>query len=418
MKYRKKVLNFQWANSMIQETDGYILHRQVQNIDRRSITMVKTGNEVRKVKISWIDFENLKTGLKLDRIYFYEDITLLVGLSGVGKSQILKVLEYSLKLAVNKNIRLKPYCVNIGIYIGEDLYEWSYKIEGSAAKELLLEETLYCFTYEKLLCNGELIFERINDETEVAGYERVPKPKKNESLLLQYAEDEKFDDLISGIRKLYPVEMDVEVRGGIEKESFSRFKANIMDIISEDSNVSFTAFSHLPVALKIYVVKNYFEEIYIRIFDAVKELFMEIEDIDVVEDVSREMYLVAIKVYGRELLQADISNGMLKTIYYIVELFTMSEDSLVLIDEFENGLGVNCIDLLAELLLSERNDLQFVITSHHPKIINHISQNKWKIIDRRANVITNSDSSAYGIGNSQHDAYFNLINRWEFEGKA
>ncbi len=145
---------------------------------------------------------------------------------------------------------------------------------------------------------------------------------------------------------------------------------------------------------------------------------MEIEDIDVVEDVSREMYLVAIKVYGRELLQADISNGMLKTIYYIVELFTMSEDSLVLIDEFENGLGVNCIDLLAELLLSERNDLQFVITSHHPKIINHISQNKWKIIDRRANVITNSDSSAYGIGNSQHDAYFNLINRWEFEGKA
>ena len=55
MKYRKKVLNFQWANSMIQETDGYILHRKVQNIDRRSITMVKTGNEVRKVKISWID---------------------------------------------------------------------------------------------------------------------------------------------------------------------------------------------------------------------------------------------------------------------------------------------------------------------------------------------------------------------------
>ena len=47
--------------------------------------------------------------------------------------------------------------------------------------------------------------------------------------------------------------------------------------------------------------------------------------------------------------------------------------SLVLIDEFENGLGVNCIDVLAELLLGERRDLQFVITSHHPKIINQIS---------------------------------------------
>lgn len=38
--------------------------------------------------------------------------------------------------------------------------------------------------------------------------------------------------------------------------------------------------------------------------------------------------------------------------------------------EFENGLGVNCIDVLAEILLSERKDLQFIITSHHPKIIN------------------------------------------------
>jgi Predicted ATPase len=108
---------------------------------------------------------------------------------------------------------------------------------------------------------------------------------------------------------------------------------------------------------------------------------------------------------------------MLKTIYYIVELFTMSEDSLVLIDEFENGLGVNCIDLLSELMLTERNDLQFIITSHHPKIINAIDKDKWRIIDRDGCVVKNSESITYGIGNSQHDAYFNLINRWEFEGK-
>lgn len=380
--------------------------------------MVSTGNEVGKVRVGWIEFENLETGLKAERVSFFEDITLLVGLSGVGKSQILNAVEYSLKLAVNKDIPLKPYRVNMGIYIGEDLYQWIYQIEGANAKELLLEETPYCFTYEKLLCNNELIFERIHDEVELAGYDRVPRPKRNESLILQYADDDKFLNLISGIRKLYPIEMEVEVRGGIDKESFSRSVAQIKEIMEIRKNISFKIFSHLPVALKIYIVKNYYEELYIKIFDAVKELFMEIEDIDIVQDVSREMYLVAIKVYGKELLQIDISNGMLKTIYYIVELFTMSEDSLVLIDEFENGLGVNCIDLLAEMLFSERDDLQFIITSHHPKIINQISKNKWKIIDRNANVIINSDSSVYGIGNSQHDAYFNLINRWEFEGKV
>lgn len=169
--------------------------------------------------------------------------------------------------------------------------------------------------------------------------------------------------------------------------------------------------------MKIYIAKRYYKDLYIKIFEAVKELFMEIEDIDVIEDEERELYLVAIQVYGKKLLQNDISNGMLKTIYYIVELFTMSEDSLVLIDEFENGLGVNCIDLLADLLLYARTDLQFIITSHHPKIINGIEKSRWKIVDRNAKTVKNCDSEDYGIGNSQHDAYFNLINRWEYEGK-
>lgn len=108
---------------------------------------------------------------------------------------------------------------------------------------------------------------------------------------------------------------------------------------------------------------------------------------------------------------------MLKTIYYIAELITMSPNSLVLIDEFENGLGVNCIDILADILLNERNDLQFVITGHHPKIINQISNKKWKIIERNMETVTNVTAEEYGITHSQHDAYFNLLNRWEYEGK-
>lgn len=37
------------------------------------------------VKIKWIEFENIDTGLKIEKIDFYDDITLLVGLSGAGK---------------------------------------------------------------------------------------------------------------------------------------------------------------------------------------------------------------------------------------------------------------------------------------------------------------------------------------------
>ena len=374
--------------------------------------------EVDCVRVKWIEFENIETGLKVERVDFFEDITLLVGLSGVGKTQILNAVEYSLNLAVRKDVIMRPYFVNMGIEIDGDIYEWAYKISGIEKEDILFEnQEEYCIQYEKLIKNGDVIFERCDEDIRVMGYDKVPQPKKDESSLSQYSEDEEFEKLISGIRKLYSVEMELAVRGGIKSELFSKLKVRVVEIIRKGDNVPFKTFSHLPVAMKIYIVKHYYKDIYIKIFDAVKELFMEIEDIDVVEDEDREMYLVAIQVYGKKLLQHDISNGMLKTIYYIVELFTMSDNSLVLIDEFENGLGVNCIDLLSEILLFERKDLQFIITSHHPKIINGIEQNRWKIIDRYGSIVKNSNSEKYGIGNSQHEAYFNLINRWEFEGK-
>lgn len=372
-----------------------------------------------KVKIKWIEFENLRTGLKIEKIEFNNDITLLVGLSGVGKTQILNAIEYSLKLAINKNIRLEPFAVNLCVEIENDEYVWEYKIEQDPVEDIIeTREIKYIFTYEKLTKNKtQTVAYRNGEGVQVFGYEKVPNPKRDESLLVQYSEDDFFRPVIVGITKLYPIEVDIDVRGAIDRESFNMFKAKIKQSMQNNQQISFEKYSHLPVTLKLYIVKEFFPEKYAEIFDAVKELFMEVNSIDIVEDTSREVYMVAIDVYGKKLMQHEISNGMLKTIYYIVELVTMSNDSLVLIDEFENGLGVNCIDVLAEILLDERKDLQFIITSHHPKIINQISSNKWKIIERNISTVKNSTAEEYGISHSQHDAYFNLINRWEFEGK-
>lgn len=371
------------------------------------------------VKLRWIEFENLRTGLKIERVVFNDDVTLLVGLSGVGKTQILNAIEYSLKLAVNKNLRLEPYDVSLCFQIGEEVYVWSYRIQQDHTEDIFeSKEIKYFFALEKLQkMDGDILMQRTPDTIQVAGYDKVPTPKKDESLLVQYSEDSFVKPIILEMIKLYPIEIDIDVRGAIAQESFNMFKAKIKESFRENATQPFEKFSHLPVPLKIYITKEYYPKMYAQIFSAVKELFMEINSIDIVEDSDREVYMVAIDVYGKRLLQHEISNGMLKTIYYIVELITMPTNSLVLIDEFENGLGVNCIDVLAELLLGERKDLQFVITSHHPKIINQISNKKWKIIERETATVKNFTAEEYGIMHSQHDAYFNLINRWEYEGK-
>lgn len=135
-------------------------------------------NEVKLVKVKWLEFENLRTGLKIKKISFNDDITLLVGLSGAGKTQILNAVEYSLKLAVNKNIRLEPYHTSLGIEIDGHNYTWEYCIQADKQQELIQEKKEYCFVLERLTDEHQTLFERTENNINVIGYEKVPTPKK------------------------------------------------------------------------------------------------------------------------------------------------------------------------------------------------------------------------------------------------
>ncbi|MGK7938886.1 MAG: AAA family ATPase, partial [Crocosphaera sp.] len=84
-------------------------------------------------------------------------------------------------------------------------------------------------------------------------------------------------------------------------------------------------------------------------------------------------------------------------------------DSLILIDEFENSLGVNCIDSVTDLICDNRN-LQFIITSHHPYIINNISPGYWKIVTRKGGEVNVKTAEDFHIPSSREKAFLKLIN--------
>lgn len=369
------------------------------------------------MKLKWLEFENTKTGLKAQRIYFNNDYSLLVGLSGVGKTQVLNAIEFSFHLAKGETRKLRPYKVSMMILINDDEYEWSYEINYTKGDVIIMPEERLVFFEESLKKNKEEIFGRTLNETRFVNFSKVPKTKVDDSLMVQYSEEEVLKPFLESLENLYLIETDMQIHGGLRQEIFLNARHQIDEIFKQNPDTDFSEFCHLPIFLKLYIVKKYYSDIYTEIFESVKELFIEINDIDVLEYTELEMYIMSIEVYGERILQHEISNGMLKTIFYIIELVTMPHGSLVLIDEFENGLGVNCIDVLVEKLLYHREDLQFIITSHHPKIIGGISSNKWIIIDRSQKLITNKTDNEYGIKNSLHDTYFNLINRWEYEGK-
>ena len=63
----------------------------------------------------------------------------------------------------------------------------------------------YFFAYEKLQnIKGDILMQRTPDTIQVTGYDKVPTPKKDESLLVQYSEDAFVKPIISEMLKLYP----------------------------------------------------------------------------------------------------------------------------------------------------------------------------------------------------------------------
>ena len=56
---------------------------------------------------------------------------------------------------------------------------------------------------------------------------------------------------------------------------------------------------------------------------------------------------------------------------------------------------------------------QFIITSHHPTVINSIRYNSWKLVTRNANIVS-VDKYNTDTAESAHDPYMQLINSIQY----
>ena len=124
--------------------------------------------------------------------------------------------------------------------------------------------------------------------------------------------------------------------------------------------------------------------------------------------------IVVVKIKEKSVLNwiegSNLSSGMWKTLEHIAEIYLCADNSAILIDEFENSLGINCIDEITHQILASERNLQFIITSHHPYIINNIDYHYWKLVTRNGSVVQAEDATKYGIGRSKHEAFTQLIN--------
>lgn len=352
---------------------------------------------------------------------FYK-LTLLVGASGAGKTQILKTVDNIKKISKGDSLNGIKWRVKFEL-LDKRTYVWEGEFEVKTHSIFDVEdeekEAKYEILSEQLISDNVKIIDRDSQKIMFNGKETV-KLSSQQSAVFLLKEEELINPVFKEFGKIQMVNYAESLLASrmllpemIKAESLLK-KYDTIDKVKESS---------LETCVKVFLAskldENIFKSIkdrYIDIFPQVKDIkFAPIESFDA-PSFMKDYPFIQIQEKNVEnwISQEYISSGMYRSLMQISELYLCPEGSVLLMDEFENSLGVNCIDELTNDILNTERKIQFVLTSHHPYIINNIPYQNWKIVTRIAGHVTIKNASDYRIGNSKHDAFIQLLQLDEF----
>lgn len=354
----------------------------------------------------------------------FERLTLFVGISGVGKSRILEAI-LNLKNIIRGNTEaMNGITWDISFLVNETPCRWQGTFQTFGMPTLKdphrerflsneciesIEQLRPAIVREEFIYDGTCIFSR-NGEGQIFKGNRLPKISSYRSFLEIFAEDEHIAQVRQQFFNIFHMQYKVDMNYLVENITMHTCcnagkKITYSDIIVSD----------LPVITKLAFLykKNP------PLFDQIKRKFIEIfpyvEDIKFEEDSSKRYFMLYLKEKKTGWIgQNYISSGMYKTLMFLAQISMLEGNCVVLIDEIENSLGLNCIDILTEELHQANYDDQFLITSHHPYIINNIDMSNWRIVSRTGGVVTVKKAEDLKLGRSSHEAFFQLINSPEY----
>lgn len=373
------------------------------------------------MRINSFKYYNKALEWKLEPLKF-NDFTLLIGASGVGKTQILDAILALKEIADGASLKGVEWEIEF-----ETVNQLKYKWEGSfenkgidthlyrlGDKEKIPERNKSRILYENVYVNKKQIVKRTRDEI-IFNEGKTPRLSQQESVIKLLKEEDTITPAFLGFKKIifndYPESRTSGVPFNIfDVQKLLKKYQTLESIRKSDEDVKtklFLAYKNVPSAFK--KIKEHF----IEFFPQVENI--KIEPLETEGDMPpfiKEQPFIQIREAGVKewIYQFRVSSGMFRALMHIGELYLASEGTVILIDEFENSLGINCIDELTAELLSAGRDLQFIITSHHPYIINNIDFKHWKLVTRNKGKVKTLEPETLSLGKSKHDAFIQLIN--------
>ncbi|WP_437589501.1 AAA family ATPase [Sorangium sp. So ce1000] len=310
-------------------------------------------------------------------------------------------------------------------------YRWEAELEprvwpGSEGGGALHGEEPPLIRTERIHQGDRGIVERTPESFLLNGH-AIPKLDRAQSAISVLKEDPAMAPLYRAFSRCVPLEaLEKLPSHGLQMEArFEKLRGDYQS--ATDIGADF----RLPLHHKAELLQELFPEAFAEIEEAFQEAFPTVERLKVqrYHRVDFEGRKEGGGMYNMALSAAEsgvddwiffyrMSSGMQRYLSFLVHLSFAPRGTVVLIDELESSLGVNCLPAVTRFLLSRAPDLQLILTSHHPYIIEQIPPSHWKIVTRKGSRVRVLDAEkipAMADERSHLDRFTRLINLPEYE---
>ncbi|MCA9710131.1 MAG: ATP-binding protein [Myxococcales bacterium] len=373
----------------------------------------------------------------------FSDLTLLVGVSGVGKTRTLSSLAAVCMTGQGRNAALHGCQSRIEVQTETGRLAWSattapappsrsivtrlpLDADGEDGIDILGDRrSAPTFMREQIEDeHGTALVAREQGAIRLAGSERALRMKDTESVVSLLQEEETIAPLHRSLRRVH--------RSRSARWSFVLYDHRSLDeqcraIDSLDQLRD----ARVLMVQKAYILQEKFPEELAAVLDAYRDIFPQVRRITVgplsqlrqgsgddEHPLGLELLGIAIAEEGVQghVLWNEISAGMRRTLGHLLELALAPRGTVFLVDEFENSMGINCLDAVTDLLLDQQRDIQLIMTSHHPYVIKKVPIDRWRVVTRQGStvrVIPASEVPELNTKSSQ-DAFIRLINATDY----
>ena len=367
------------------------------------------------MKFKSISARNKRTGWNVENMQFNPMLTLLVGASGVGKTKILNIIRMLTRVARGESFNGFEWEIEFEQNGRNYVWEGEFgiiEVNQPLMRDMEVGNDEAPILREMVFDNGEEMIMRSSDGIRYKGNDLV-KLDNAKSVVELLKEESSVKPIYDGFKQCYT--LDVANNSLSFTPLVSMYRNTTLDVLQ------IKQMERLSPLEKLYLVRSNNLNEFNLICQAFQSIFPSVEKIDVLLSKAFDNFFTVaarIKEKGVEpwIEHFDISSGMFRTLLQITAMVMANDGDVIMIDEFENGLGVNCINELADLIMEPEANIQVLMTSHHPYIINAIPVKDWKILTRNGSDVHVHTAEELHIGeHSKHEAFMQLLQTREYK---